>query len=75
MKTGKLLMEGWKKNTTSYCEYIEKCKLVGKTEALRNHIPIMTYIDNAYRKYIELCYYLGKQPLNKGAWMRSDSCA
>ena len=79
--TGKLLMEGWKNNSIAYQEYVDLAKKLsaegkdGKSLALRKHTPIEKYIDFAYGKYRELCYYFGKQPLTKGAWLRSDACA
>lgn len=71
MKTGTLLIRAWQQKSINYFEYINLCKQIGKTEALKKHIPIMEYINIAYERYIYYSYSLGIKTLKKGEWLRS----
>jgi hypothetical protein len=44
----------------------------GKSMALKQHTPIEQYIEFAFTTYRKMCYFLGIEPLNKGAWLRSE---
>lgn len=76
---GNTIINGWKSTSITHDEYVRLAEkltadgLDGKSIALKKYVPLEKYINVAYYKYKDLCYYLNIQPLPKGKWLRSNT--